>query len=205
MGPKPSKKTSKRSSKASSTKNIPAQIPSDLSEGLLLTRTTGSQVFTSAPSSPVLPVLNAAPSAPPVAAFASDESATAVPNDSGDEDEEVTQFRFNAHRDIILLQEVMSLTPFRAAHGQVEAKWAEVADHVNVALDVDGAAVTAKSARKRFNFLVKKMRADEADSLRKSGVEEDFDERERLLTDIIALVSILLFNFSILTFCHGVA
>lgn len=49
--------------------------------------------------------------------------------------------------------------------------------------------VEVRTLRERFGLLMKKFKRDEMDSLRKSGTDEEFDEREQLLTELVELVA----------------
>lgn len=51
-----------------------------------------------------------------------------------------------------------------------------------------GIRAQVKTIRDRFNMLIKKFKAEELDSLRKSGTTEEYDERKQLLTDICELM-----------------
>ncbi|ETO82409.1 hypothetical protein F444_03447 [Phytophthora nicotianae P1976] len=71
-------------------------------------------------------------------------------------------FLFVPSSDILLLKEAVKHRPWAAADG--------------------------KACRRRFNALLDVFRRDDLESLRASGTAEDFEEREQLLTDCMALV-----------------
>src|SRR5690348_1839681 len=45
-----------------------------------------------------------------------------------------------------------------------------------------------RRARDRVHMLIDKYRAEEMESLRASGAEEEYDERAQLLTDLVAMI-----------------
>ena len=71
--------------------------------------------------------------------------------------------------------------PFASPHGKQDEKWANVAS----TLQTFDMAVTARGARDRYNYLSKTFQSEDRRSLRKSGTEEQFTERESLLTELI--------------------
>ncbi|KAJ3028475.1 UNVERIFIED_CONTAM: hypothetical protein HDU68_001622 [Siphonaria sp. JEL0065] len=98
-------------------------------------------------------------------------------------------YRFNAATDIALLKEIEHIQPYDAPHGQKAERWVEVSSRFNQACDFGGnKTATPKNCQNRFEELIKRFKQDEMDSLRASGTEEEFNEREQLLTDIIELM-----------------
>ncbi|KAJ3277879.1 hypothetical protein HDU79_002071, partial [Rhizoclosmatium sp. JEL0117] len=82
---------------------------------------------------------------------------------------------------------VTGVEPFSAGHGKTGEAWERVATNVNTAMGLHNDAdvkATGKNAFKRFKELLKKFKADEMESLRASGTEEEFEEREQLLSDL---------------------
>ena len=108
-----------------------------------------------------------------------------------DERKRAAAFGFNPNHDIHLLKEVMQHAPFAAPHGKTREAWEEVANSLTplLARKINHAAV-----KQQFDHLVKTFHNEEMESLRASGTEEEYDERERLLTDIVDLVCISVFH-----------
>lgn len=100
------------------------------------------------------------------------------------------QFRYSAQDRIDLLKEVCKFQPFDSAHGDVKANWEKVAAAFRAnrpkAKDVKGASVA-----RTFDSMLKVFKAGERASLRKSGCEEEYDELERLMTDIVDLSEVI--------------
>ncbi|ORY38339.1 hypothetical protein BCR33DRAFT_788923 [Rhizoclosmatium globosum] len=81
----------------------------------------------------------------------------------------------------------LNVEPYKAAHGKTAECWENVATNLNEALSLDGdVCTTEKNAQERFKDLMKKFKADEMEVLRASGTEEEFNEREQLLSDVHA-------------------
>lgn len=95
-----------------------------------------------------------------------------------------TRFHFYPEHDIALLNQVIADRPFLAGYGQTDDKWNDVAK----ALKPAGITATPRSLRERFKSLVELFRSEDYGNLRKSGSEELYGERERLLTEIIELI-----------------
>ncbi|KAH9142068.1 hypothetical protein LEN26_005159, partial [Aphanomyces euteiches] len=101
-------------------------------------------------------------------------------------DDDNTNFgrsKFACRDDIILLTQVVLASPWAAGHKKIMAAWEEIAKNCarqpNFGLKKKGPAL-----KTRFSLLMETFRKDEMASMRKSGVPEDFEEREALLTDI---------------------
>lgn len=100
-------------------------------------------------------------------------------------------FRFSAKDNVNLLKHVIELNPLSAPHGQTAQCWSSVADGFNkIATRERGypIEVTAATLTSHFKGLEKAFRAQESDSYRKSGVEEEYDEIDALLTDIVQII-----------------
>ncbi|KAG9397930.1 hypothetical protein AC1031_016348 [Aphanomyces cochlioides] len=95
-------------------------------------------------------------------------------------------FRFKASTDVDLLREVMRIQPFAAEYGQTGRRW----EQLSVCMcEIHGeGAVTAYSCRRRFEDLVENFKNETMNSLRASGTDEEYTEREQLLQDIVDLV-----------------
>ncbi len=96
-----------------------------------------------------------------------------------------TQYRFSDQRDLILLREVQSCEPYKAGHGETTKKWDIVTKNCKEALGAEGVGLTTSQVQKRFKILVGKHKKQEANSLKASGVEEEYTENLQLMTDIL--------------------
>ena len=95
-------------------------------------------------------------------------------------------FCFRTQSDIDLLKEVMNYKPFKVSHRQVTQTWDSIATEL---CSIYGASsVKGSAAKRRFKELLAKFKKDKLDSLRASRMEEEFDQREQLLTDIRLLM-----------------
>ncbi|KAH9105504.1 hypothetical protein AeMF1_018705 [Aphanomyces euteiches] len=101
-------------------------------------------------------------------------------------DDDNTNFgrsKFACRDDIILLTQVVLASPWAAGHKKIMAAWEEIAK--NCARQPNfGLKKRVSALKTRFSLLMETFRKDEMASMRKSGVPEDFEEREVLLTDI---------------------
>lgn len=114
------------------------------------------------------------------------EEATRAAGDEGDtrqNGQPRRMFRFNAARDILLLREVVGQRPFAAEHGQGARIW----DQISSTLNSIGMDVTSTTVRGRCAHLKQAFRKEQLAQLRRSGTEEEYDEREQLLQDYIEL------------------
>ena len=98
---------------------------------------------------------------------------------------EPTHKWFSACHDILLLRKVNDVKPWEASYGKVMTGWdtiaKDLANTIGVGLKKDGPA-----CKKRFELLLELFRKNDLDALRKSGVDEDYQEKEQLLSDIRA-------------------
>eukprot|EP00644_Phytophthora_capsici_P007430 jgi/Phyca11/112118/e_gw1.21.540.1 len=99
-------------------------------------------------------------------------------------------FRFVPSSDILLLKEAVKHRPWAAGHGEAQVSWSSVA--IGLKTTLPSCTGDGKACRRRFNALLDVFRRDELESLRASGSAEDFEEREQLLTDCMALVRIFM-------------
>ncbi|XP_041375518.1 DNA ligase 1-like isoform X1 [Gigantopelta aegis] len=81
----------------------------------------------------------------------------------------------------MLLREVNVNVPFSDP-----VKWNAVAKALNAALNPEK-AITSRTVRERTQRLMDKHRADKLQSVKKSGTNEEYGERELLLTEILQL------------------
>ncbi|KAH6920816.1 hypothetical protein HPB50_028196 [Hyalomma asiaticum] len=93
--------------------------------------------------------------------------------------------RFTASDDISLLREVIATEAVSDC-----SKWPEVAARLSYAAKVAGQAkkFTARAVRDRFDLLLSQFSAADEANLRKSGTEEEYTEKEQLLTELLQLV-----------------
>ncbi|XP_061169194.1 uncharacterized protein LOC133178519 [Saccostrea echinata] len=87
------------------------------------------------------------------------------------------QFRFSEQDDIKLLREVISRNPFKD-----RAKWAEISSVLPLNID-------ARRVRERTVLLIEQRKKFNSCSLKKSGVDETYGEKEILLDEIIELAN----------------
>ncbi|ETW02808.1 hypothetical protein H310_05293 [Aphanomyces invadans] len=91
-------------------------------------------------------------------------------------------FRFKSASDVDLLKEVIHIQPYDAPYGAVKSRWDEVAANMCMTY---GDGLTSVSCRKRFDDLLDAFKRNTISSLRASGTEEEYNEREQLLQDIV--------------------
>lgn len=85
---------------------------------------------------------------------------------------------------MLLLRQVNADRPFEAGYGKVDDAWS----NVGRALRNAGVSAQTRTIHERFKLLLRKFRHDEMASLRKSGTDEEYGEREQLLTEISQLL-----------------
>ena len=101
------------------------------------------------------------------------------------------QFRFSAKDDIALLKEVISLFPYGEPHGMMGKAWETIYANFKKHCHQVGKkteAPTSAGLKRRIGELLKQWSKEEVHSLRKSGTDEDFEEKEMLLTDLTELM-----------------
>lgn len=76
----------------------------------------------------------------------------------------------------------MAFNPFKARHGQVGPTWLSIAANVTKALQ--GVEVSARTCQDRITKLLEHFRAENNEALRRSGTEEECQERDQLLQSI---------------------
>ena len=96
-----------------------------------------------------------------------------------------TARRFSVPEDIDLLKEIMLVCPHEAPYGQTAARWEEVGQHMRA---IHGTGLTTIGCRKRSDDLMTAFKRDTIKSLRASGSEEQYNEREQLLQDLSDMV-----------------
>lgn len=89
-------------------------------------------------------------------------------------------FRFAAKHDVLLFREVVARNPFLTP-----SKWVDIAENLNrLNMVVDG-----RRCRERTILQVDYFEKEDFDNLRRSGTEEEYDEKEQLLQEIKELKS----------------
>ena len=96
--------------------------------------------------------------------------------------QESKRCHFTPYLDIQLLRVIVADPPFAARHGNVQEKWEAVQSRMS---NVTG----WKSLRDRFTLLVKQFKAQSMIQLKKSGTEEEYTERGKLLKEICELMA----------------
>ena len=101
-------------------------------------------------------------------------------------------FRFSAKDDVALLKEVISIFPQAAGRGKSEEQWLIVHSqfkkyHATLRIDVE--APSSKTIKAHVKLLTEYWRKEELASLRKSGCEEEYEEKEHLLTDLAEMLN----------------
>lgn len=94
------------------------------------------------------------------------------------------RFYYKSNDDIKLLTLVQRLKPFLSTYGETNNAWSELAKHFNE----DGRSITGKGCRDRFfssNCIIQIWWTDET---KKTGTDEEFELKKKLLTDISMLM-----------------
>lgn len=93
------------------------------------------------------------------------------------------RFHFYPCHDIALLEQALADQPYLAQHGRMDETWEKVA----VALCENSELVmpvTGRSCRDRFTTILNLFKASDMENLHRSGTEEEWDKRDRLLTEV---------------------
>ncbi|KAK4880049.1 hypothetical protein RN001_008195 [Aquatica leii] len=88
----------------------------------------------------------------------------------------IARLRFNVNDDITLLQQVIAVNPF-----ENERRWDEVLHSV---IKSSGKEFSIRSIREHIEHLLKLFVKEDRANLRKSGTEEEYLEKERLLQEV---------------------
>jgi hypothetical protein len=96
-------------------------------------------------------------------------------------------FRYKPEEDLVLLKEACYRLPWKADHGATSKLWYEISMVLkdNLSEERKLIAPNAISCQARVNKLIQTFKENERESLKKSGVDEEFGEREKLLLDIV--------------------
>ncbi|KAF5279249.1 hypothetical protein FQR65_LT15454 [Abscondita terminalis] len=89
------------------------------------------------------------------------------------------RLRFNVSDDIMLLQHVIALNPF-----ENERRWDEVLQSV---INESGKQFTLRSIKEHLDHILKLFVKEDLANIRKSGTEEEYTEKERLLQEVVDL------------------
>ncbi|KAF0705811.1 hypothetical protein AaE_014368 [Aphanomyces astaci] len=92
--------------------------------------------------------------------------------------------RFSEYEDVLILREVNARLPFMAKRGLVMVGWAAVAEAVASQEEFSRPGFDAKRAQNRFTLLLEGHRVREDESMRASGVAEDYSEKSQLLDEL---------------------
>ncbi|KAL1444441.1 hypothetical protein MTO96_029862 [Rhipicephalus appendiculatus] len=90
-----------------------------------------------------------------------------------------SRLHFSVSLDMALLREVLAENPFRDP-----SQWHHVARNLQ---ESAGKTVTARSARERIDLLLSHYASEVRANLRKSGTENEYNEREHLLQEVLDL------------------
>ncbi|DAZ98875.1 TPA: hypothetical protein N0F65_002600 [Lagenidium giganteum] len=94
-------------------------------------------------------------------------------------------FRFRPACDVVLLKDVVSIAPWGVGHGNGNTSATIMANGYNDTVCLDHGA-----CKRRFDSLIEAHRKGELASLRASVTEEEYAERQQLLTDITSRVRV---------------
>ena len=92
-------------------------------------------------------------------------------------------FRFNAATDVLLLREVTAKNPYAMGYGRVLECWKEI----SAALNAAGGRTAWRACRDRSDKLIEQYKQEDRESLRRSGTAEEYEEKERLLQELVEL------------------
>ncbi|CAM1296336.1 Uncharacterised protein g1535 [Pycnogonum litorale] len=93
-------------------------------------------------------------------------------------------FRFSARADILLLREALALNPFLCDRGSQYSAWEDVSESVLLL----GLHISGRRCRERILLLVQQFRRGDWEMLRRSGTEEQYNEKEKLLQEVVELL-----------------
>ncbi|RQM14236.1 hypothetical protein B5M09_007890 [Aphanomyces astaci] len=92
--------------------------------------------------------------------------------------------RFSEYEDVLILREVNTRLPFMAKRGLVMVGWAAVAEAVASQEEFSRPGFDAKRTQSRFTLLLEGHRVRDDESMRASGVAEDYSEKSQLLDEL---------------------
>lgn len=85
------------------------------------------------------------------------------------------------------MQETIKVKPWARARGHLMKAWEEVSSAC-MKNPRFGCKTTGKKCQARFRDMVMKYKEDNAESLRRSGTEEEYDEQQMLLDDVVPML-----------------
>ena len=96
--------------------------------------------------------------------------------------------RFSPKFDVALLKEIVAKNPFSQKNSKV--LWAQIVVKMNVLLSQTrkDTAFTERGCRDRLKILVNAFKKETLTSLKASGTEEEYSERDLLLTEVVELM-----------------
>ena len=131
-------------------------------------------------------VLSSSPVSPKASSSVTTTAKRAKKQDKGESSTEAGCIRFLPAMDIHLLKQVSALAPYEASHGRTLAAWDAVATNLKQVDSTSFAKANGRNCKARADLLIAKFKKEEMESLKKSGTEEEYTEREQLLEDIVA-------------------
>ncbi|KAG9406484.1 hypothetical protein AC1031_002802 [Aphanomyces cochlioides] len=87
--------------------------------------------------------------------------------------------------DIIMLNEIVFSEPWTCKRNDTSKTWNSLADKLSKTRGF-GVQKDGKVIRKRFETIVSSYKKGEMECLRKSGTNEEYDERRKLITDVVS-------------------
>lgn len=120
---------------------------------------------------------------PPPASSPSSEGRESTSTEPG-RTSKAPRLRFAAIDDVVMLRLVNAKQPW--ASSKVMAAWESISEELTKTEEFGVVGKKGAAVKSRFDMLRKKFAQNEMESLKKSGVSEEFEERELLLTDIVS-------------------
>jgi hypothetical protein len=105
-------------------------------------------------------------------------------SDESERKKRKTQFRFWPARDIALLKETISINPWGPSFKKQEDGWNAVTTKM---VESEKWDVKVTTIRNRVNLLLTTYQSKNTESLKKSGTDEEYDERDALMDELMAL------------------
>lgn len=99
-----------------------------------------------------------------------------------------SRFNFRPEHDLLLLEETIKVKPFAQPHGKTKEAWLAIARTLN-SLESPKFNIDPTRAYKRiYETLLPKFQAQEMESLKASGTEEEYTRRDQLLQELVDLI-----------------
>ncbi|KAJ3112781.1 hypothetical protein HK098_007942, partial [Nowakowskiella sp. JEL0407] len=100
-------------------------------------------------------------------------------------------YQFNAAAHIALLRECINQKVWNIPHGQSNEVWNRVLSNFHIAIRKEKGheqdETTAANLQKQYNKLLATFKKNQIESLRASGTDEQYTDRDELLQDIVDL------------------